>query len=66
MLVDKTSCQSPWYGQIDVEDSAASFAVEMMVGLDISVIAGCADRTRHLVDLTPGDEHFEISVHSPE
>jgi hypothetical protein len=38
----------------------------MMMAFDIPVIAGCADRTRNLVDLTLGDEDFEIAIHGPE
>jgi hypothetical protein len=66
VIVGKTSREPPRYRQVDVEDSATSLAVEMMVGQHIPVIARCALRTGNLVDLTPGDEHFEISIHGPE
>jgi hypothetical protein len=66
VIVGKTSRESPRYRQVDVDNSATSLAVEMMVRQHIPVIARCALRTGNLVDLTPGDEHFEISIHGPE
>jgi len=66
VIVGKTSREPPRYGQVDIEDAATSLAVEMMVGQYIPVIARCAPRAGKLVDLTPGDEQFEISIHGPE
>lgn len=53
-------------GQIDVDDPPTSLAIEMLMRIEIPVIARRARRTRHLIDLAIRDEDFEISVDGPE
>ena len=37
-----------------------------MMGQDVTVLARCTKRTRNLVDVTPGEEYLEVSIHGPQ
>ena len=65
MFPHERSCQSAWHRNIDIENSTTPLAVEMMMWLDVSVITRGTHRARHLLDITVGDEHLEISIDGP-
>ena len=50
----------------DVEDPAAGFTLEVVVGLEIAVVAERAGSGRHLGDESFGDENLEIPVDGGE
>lgn len=66
MISRESSHESAGHGQFDVVDSSTSFAIEMMVRREITVVARCPDRARHLVDVTLFDENLEISIDRPQ
>jgi hypothetical protein len=65
-LAREPSRESARNWNIDIENSTTPFAVEMMMRLDVSVITLGTHRARHLLDITVGDEHLEVSIDGPE
>jgi hypothetical protein len=53
-------------GDFYVEDPTAAIAGEVVVRVDVGVIARRTARAAHLVDPAIGDEHLEVPVHRSE
>jgi hypothetical protein len=65
-LAREPSRESVWNWNVDIENSTTPLAAEMMMWLDVSVIAPGTHRARNLLDFTVGDEHLEVSIDGPE
>lgn len=65
-LAHEPSRESAWNWNVDIENSTTPLAVEMLMWLDVSVITRGTQRARHLLDITVGDEHLEVSIDGPE
>jgi hypothetical protein len=66
MLLGDAPSQSARYGNLDIQDPVASFAVKMVMGRDIPVEAGRTRPPGDLIDVAIGDEYLEIAVHGAQ
>ena len=58
----ETSRQAAGRRQIDIDDARTALAVEVVMRLDVRVVAGDSARTRDLVDASLRDEHIECGT----
>jgi hypothetical protein len=66
MVVGETSSEPARDRKIHIEDSPTSLAIEMMMGQNIPVVAGCTNCGRNLINLAARNEYLEVSVDGPE
>ena len=66
MLAGETPSQSARHRYLDIENLSAAIAIEVMVVIQVRVIAGGSSRTRHFFDFALRNEHLEVAVDSSE
>ena len=62
----ETAAESARHAELDVENPAAAITVEMVMRIEVCVIAGGSRRAGHFFEFAVGDEHVEIAVNGPE
>lgn len=66
MIALQTPRQSTRNRQIHIEDPTTSLATKVMMEANVSVVAHRAKRRRHLIDLAPLHQDFEITINGPQ